>query len=337
MTVDPKTFDWPKAREGETREERMAELQPIRLELNTEPKRPGSEVETRYVRGAEETQVELVSGPRNPYRDMYVFATQTWGDSEDSKITAWEDATPEARMKVVYAVMNRKALPLALEVPQFVFEVRNAARVAFDQVARMRIGVTFSSQGTRDNPHTDTDIMVPPRVYDDPKMLDEFIFGTDQAKHSYAKLLDLGATWAEARYAIPQGIVHRFGWSVNYAALSGFMGKRLRFCMEFATVAIAWKARQALAREYAVLAEPLRPECDYLRKCNYRNRDTIGEAFSNLYSGCGRWPDDLPIGEVPFSSTDRVDVERWLGEPVMEADAPVDWVGAFTRDLRYFR
>lgn len=321
-------FHWPK---GLTKEQLYEE----RRKLGTLPHR-SEYVDTTFYRGAEATEVEMASGPVNPYRDMYMFAIQTWGGPNDSKLRAWDRASMDERMRVVYAVLNRKALPLALEVPQFVFEVRNAGRPAFDQVARLRIGVTFSSEGTQDNQHSDTGVMIPPRIHDDPAQREDFIQGVVEAKERYHRLVTRGASWGDARYVIPQGIVHRFGWAINYASLASFLGKRLRFCMHWGTVAIAWQTRKAVAEKYAVLAAPLRPDCDYLKRCNYRSEGDIGEAFSNLYSGCKRWPDDNPVGEFPYPYTEAADIAQWIGEPIPQATDKVNWEEAFEKDKEYF-
>ena len=323
-------FVWPKGLD-------KAALDGYREELGTTAHRD-AEPTTHFLRGAERTEVELISGPENPYRDMFVHAGQTWGTPYESKMTEWERATTEQRMERVFHTLTRQNLPLALELPDFYFEVRGASRIAFDQIARMRIGVTFSSEGTRDNDVADIPVMVPPRIYDDEALSRTFGSAVTQAKRSYADLVSAGVPWADARHLIPQGIIHRFAIDINYAALSTFLGKRMRFCMDFATVAVAWKMYEEVKKKYAVLAVPLRPECDYAQKCTYRAEGRAGEAYSNLFKGCGRWPDPNPVAEWDVSSTDQKDIVAWIGDDPLITDGKLksDWEGAFLRDRHFF-
>lgn len=298
-----------------------------------------AEPTTQFFRGAEATEVELISGPENPYRDMFIHAGQTWGAPYDSKAREWEQALPIARMERVYHTLTRQNLPLALELPDFYFEVRGASRIAFDQIARMRIGVTFSSEGTRDNDVADIPVMVPPRIWDRPELRSDFEITTRTVKETYRDMVQNGIPWADARHVIPQGIVHRFAIDINYAALSTFLGKRLRFCMDFATVAVAWKMLEEVRKKYAVLAVPLRPDCDYARQCTYRAEGRPGEAYSNLFRGCGRWPDPNPVAEWDCSSTDQSDIVRWVPSErdlILDGTLTPDWKEAFRKDWRYF-
>jgi thymidylate synthase ThyX len=290
---------------------------------------------TNFIRGGEKIEVDLLTGPPVTWaRDLFIFATETWGGTNDRGLDKWVRSTVDARKRVVLAVLMRKALPLALELPTFLFEVRNCSRVAFDQLARARVGVTFSSQGTRDNAHPDIDVIVPPRIWDNPSERAMFMEYARHAKEGYVNRLRSGmASWQDARYLLPQGIVHRFAVNLNYAALSNLLGKRLMFCEEHVTVATAWKLRKAVwDAGYSLLAVPLRPSCDFARRCTYRDHDQVGELFSNLFSGCGRWPDPLPIGEFNYAAADKEDIEAWLGEAVPDGQAPIAWEEAASRD-----
>jgi thymidylate synthase ThyX len=307
--------------------------------IGTKPREP-KEKETVYHRGGEGVKVRLVGGGReNWYVGMFVMAVQTWGGPWDSGVTKWNNASVSDRMKVIKAILQRQALPLALEHPQFLFEITGCSRSAFDQIARARIGVTFSSMGTRDNAHGDFEVVVPPHVYDDEKMMNDFTAGIEESKSSYIDLLKAGRSWQDARASLPQSMVHRFCMNANYAALSGFMGKRLQFCEQYDTVAVAWKMRQALAEKYAVLAIPLRPSCDFAKKCTYHQAN-LNELFSCLFKGCGRWPDPFPMADFDESSTEPGDIVQWLGgggDPLIsDPGIPINWVQAFAHDRHWF-
>lgn len=247
-------------------------------------------LETKYYRGVEGIKVTLIDHSVNPYKAMVTFATETWGNVFDSE--KWERLTPEARFEVVSAVLQRKALPLALEVPSFTFEVSGCSRSAFDQIARARVGVTFSSMGWRDNNHKNVGFRVPERVYDEPEKLEKFKEGIEKSKEIYAWMVDEGQeNWQDARASLPISALHRFGMSMNYAALSSMCGKRLMFCEQADTVAVAWLVRRRVEEKFPLLASYLRPSCDWAKRCTYHEANELSEAFGCLFKGCGRWPE----------------------------------------------
>jgi hypothetical protein len=320
-------------------EERRAKVAKRREELGTKP-RELEEKLTVYHRGGAAVRVSLISEQENPYRAMYSMATQTWGGPWDSGVEKWDNASVVDRHLVVQAILQRQALPLALEHPQFLFEITGCSRSAFDQIARARLGVTFSSMGTRDNAHGDFEVVVPPPIYDDPHLFECYKSSIEESKRMYCALLRAGRSWQDARAVLPQSMVHRFNMNINYAALSTLLGKRLQFCEQPDTVAVAWKLLEALDKSFAVLALPLRPSCDFARKCTY-HQENLGEHFTSLFNGCGRWPEPYPAGDFDESSTDQKDIsviltdERLL-ELVDNGEMSIEWAQAFERDARFF-
>jgi len=316
---------------------RQEDVEQLRDVMGTSPQRSFVNV-TGYVRGGESIDVRPISGfDENWYRGMFIMATSTWGGPYDSGMEKWNRATVDARMQVLLAIVQRKALPLALEHPQFLFEVSGCSRSAFDQIARARLGVTFSSMGVRDNSHADTDVIVPPKIHDDAESLARFQDGIEAMKNAYVGLLEQGQkSWQDARAVLPMGMMHRFCISINYASLSTLCGKRLQFCEQYDTVAVAWKLRQALTRRYALLGVALRPSCDFARRCTYHEANSLGEAFGALFRGCGRWEDPYPLYEFNESAAERSDVEQWLGETVPDGDLPIDFESALGRDHHWF-
>lgn len=323
-----------------TRQEELNELRDL---MGTKPRVPEElEPKTDYLRGGERISTKLViPNPYNLpnyYAGIFCMATSTWGGAWDSGIEKWNKAPVWARKDVVLAVLQGQALPLALEHPQFLFEVRGCSRSAFDQIARARIGTTFSSMGVRDNAHPDLDVVVPPYVYDDPKSLDIFKRGVEAAKRSYSDLLQQGQrSWQDARAVLPMGSVHRFMMNINYAALRTFMAKRLMLEEQYDTVAVAWKMRQELGKHYALLAAPLRPACDLARRCVYHKAHTLSELFGCLFKGCGRWgEEEYTYADFNEASANPQDIEEWLGEPLPAPEDPIPWEEAFRQDKHFF-
>jgi len=322
----------------------------LREILGTKPKNVAASPPPRFVRGGALIKVEMVSpNPRNMnpggklflpgvlpnfYAGMFVMAVTTWGGPRDSGVDKWNRCTPEQRRMVVQAILERRTIPGARELPSFMFEVTGASRSAFDQIARGRVGYTFASMGVRDNSHEDSDIVVPPHIYDDPKLLMGFKNAINISNATYRALLLHGQkSFQDARALLPMSMMHRFCMNVNYQALSAFMGQRLMFEEQYDTVAVAYKMKQELGRHYAMLAAPLQGTCDAVGRCVYHN----SELFSGLFKGCERYgPDEGHYTTFNESSADPADIELWLGEKLPKPGAPIPWDEAFAKDRPYF-
>jgi len=172
----------------------------MRIDGGSKP-RELEERPTKYHRGGEAVSVRLVVPDTavNYYAGMFVMAVSTWGGPYDSGVDKWNSAPIPSRMATVRAILQRQALPLALEHPQFLFEVTGCSRSAFDQIARLRIGTTFSSMGTRDN------------------ALPEHSFSSVTTQRACAEfeLIHSGVTWAaiQARMKAKPDAPVRIGWS----------------------------------------------------------------------------------------------------------------------------
>jgi len=172
--------------------------------------------------------VKLIDYSRNPYKAMYVLATSCWG----KKIDKWEDTSLEGKYEVIKAVLTRNALPLALEAPHFTFAVENIPRWAFDQIARARVGIVFSSRGTRDNSHLDAGFFVHDDIWENEELRKDFIEAAKKCKDVYKKIVEQGiSNWQSARSILPISNTHAFSFSCNFAALQNMLSKRMKFCL----------------------------------------------------------------------------------------------------------
>ena len=139
-------------------------IEELREWIGTNPsKNPISE--TKLYRGVEGIIVHLVDWPAKPYKAMFAIATATWGSVYSTQ--KWNKTSPEARLYVILAILNRKCLPNAMESSSFTFEIVGPSRSAFDQIARARIGAVFGSMGWRDNNHSDIGFRVPEGIWRD--------------------------------------------------------------------------------------------------------------------------------------------------------------------------
>ena len=283
----------------------MTELYQLRQFLGTAPQDALIDVEeTKFYRGVEGVEVDLIPGsfPSNPYRSLYTMATATWGGVWETN--RWNQVSPEARFEVVKAVLGRRTLPNAMEVPSFMFEIAGPSRSSFDQVARARIGAVFGSMGWRDNCHANIGFRVPDTVYDDPEMLKAFQEVVYHAKREYVRVLLTGqSNWQDARAMLPISACHRYTFGINYMSMQNFMSKRLQFNEQADTVATAWLMREQVADQFPLLARYLRPASDHARRCVEHVGDEFAQAFSNLFRCSGRWPCDVASDKYQFNSS----------------------------------
>jgi thymidylate synthase ThyX len=270
--------------------------------------------ETKFYRGVEGIEVNLVDWPTNPYRALVTIATSTWGNV--GNLNRWENMSPEARLYVVNAILNRKCLPNAMEAISFTFDIAGPSRSAFDQIARARIGAVFGSMGWRDNSQADIGFRVPEGIWKNEERKNRFIEGRLKDKEDYLAELDTGqSNWQDARAVIPISACHRWAMAMNYMALSSFMSKRLQFNEQADTVATAWLMRERIKEKFPLLASYLRPASDHARKCVEHVGDEMAQAFGCLFQCSGRWPCDLASDKFTFneSCSDRDTMIEQLG------------------------
>ena len=281
--------------------------------LGTKPS-SNVEEETKFYRGVEGIEVRLVDHSINPYKSIFTMATSTWGNVW--KTNKWESTSPEARLYVVLAVLNRKCLPNAMESVSFTFEIAGPSRSAFDQIARARIGSVFSSMGWRDNHHGDIGFRIPEYVWQNEEYRQKFIEEALRIKKWYTEYLKMGqSNWQDARAIIPISALHRWSMAMNYMALTGFMSQRLQFSEQADTVATAWLMRERIKEKFPLLASYLRPASDWSRKCTEHVGDEMAQSFGNLFRCSGRWPCDLASDKYSFNTacSDRKIMMKQIG------------------------
>lgn len=257
------------------------------------------EVRTEFHRGVEDIAVEIYAWTTRPYRSIFNMATATWG----KKIDKWPDVNAINRYRVVKSVLDFQSLPNAMESISFTFGVEGCSRSAFDQIARARIGAVFGSMGWRDNDHSDASFRIPENIWLDENARNLVMATADMEKAAYHSMVEGGQhNWQNARAVMGIMFEHRFSCAFNYMALRNFMAKRLKFCEQEDTVAVAWLMRERVREIYPLLGQYLLPGCDFKRKCDYHVADG-SEAFGCLFRGCGRWPDPYPHATFNESCT----------------------------------
>ena len=206
-------------------------------------------------------KVTMLDWPNNPYKTMVNMALQTWGN-EGNK---WSLISPETRFEVMKAILQKKALPLALEHPVFSFQIDRIDRSTFDQLARARIGVVFSSKGSKDDSLEQLGFVIPSRILGT-EYEEKFKSLMIQSKELYREMVlsDI-PNWA-ARSVIGIYAEHNFIMSANFMAIQNLLSKRLETSEQEGCVAFSILVREAIKKRFPLLSEYLRPSCDLAKK-----------------------------------------------------------------------
>jgi hypothetical protein len=265
--------------------------------------------------------VKLIDYPRNPYKAMFTLATSCWG----KKIDKWFNISSQGRFMVVLAVLKKQALPLAYEAPSFTFACERIPRWSFDQIARARQGIVFSSQGTRDNNHKDAGFFVHDEIAEDIELFEAFKKAALECKNVYEMIVDKGkGSWQSARSIFPISNTHAFSFAANFAALQNLCARRMQFCEADATVAFAWLVQKELDKTFPLLANYCRPGCDFAKKCTYNNAYNMSNMFGCLFAPCGRNSGIYSeYAEFNKSCTDKTKLEKQLEIQIKE---PFGWI-----------
>ena len=233
------------------------------------------------------------------------------------------------RFEVVKAVLQRQALPLALEVPNFTFTVEGLSRAAFDQIARARLGVVFSAKGMRDNNWKDCNFIIPNELWPenggDSEVYNNLVKELLNIKDVYSEIVDTGVgSWQSARTILPLYVEYGFSMSINYNSLKGLCANRMKFCEMEDTCAVAWLLAKRVSEQFPLLGSYLRPGCDESGKCQYHRSYYLSELFGCLFKECGRNHCENTNGYAEFNKS-CTDAEL-LGEQLgIEITRPGEW------------
>jgi len=264
----------------------------------------------------------MLDYPKNPYRLLFEFAVATWGDENYEEM--WPKTKPEYRFMVVKNVLANKALPLGNEALQFSFIIRKPSRASFDQHSRQRIGATFASQGVRDNSRLMAGFRIPNEIWRNEEKRDEIISSALWIKKVYYQMLKGGEgnSFQAARSIMPMGWTHNYKYSVNFMALKGYMAQRLVASEQEDTVATAIKIWEQINNVFPMLANNLRPKCDWAKRCLCHQGDG-GDLFGALFKGCGRFPEtEGKYATFNYACTDYPTLDAQLG---VHLPSPTEW------------
>ena len=291
-----------------------------------------SEVTTEF-KSLKDIKITLLDKTINPYKVMFDMGLQTWTSNGEK----WSKASPELRFEVVKRVLLKQALPLALEAPVFSFQVENVSRAAFDQIARTRYGVVFASKGWKDDNLQDTGFMIPSFFLTDDCKEELGLLKTivTAIKEDYAAFVKHNIpNWA-ARCVLPIYGLHNFTMTINFFALQQFCANRMQTTEMEDTVAVAWLLREKIKEHFPLLAEYLRPSCDWQHKDTTMQvngfADVLGVPHSSDNRQRGYDHEKIPSVKWSFPCTDMKTIER---ECNIKVPMIHEWIDYEFKDLK---
>jgi len=268
----------------------------------------------KIVRGVEELELTMYDYPTNIYKTILEGACATWGD--DAYKPKWSQLSPANRFRVILAVLTGQTLPQSLESVQFSFRVNGLPRSCFDQHARARIGSVFFSIGSRDNNHADSRIILYTKLYDamekDAALKTRVINHLREMKDIYELLIKNKSSWQTSRALLPMSYQHSYCFSQNLLAIKSQCANRLAFHEEEYICALHWKMRDLIGQQFPLIANYLRPGCDYAKSCAYAKSYSLSNAFGCLFAGCGRWKSGTEYATFNESCSDKSEIEKQL-------------------------
>lgn len=103
------------------------------------------------------------------------------------------------------------------------------------------------------------------------------------------------------------------------------IGHLVHNCEMEDTCATAWLMREAIKKEFPLLASYLRPGCDNAHQCQYHKSYTMSEMFGCLFKECGRNPCSASDGYAEFNET-CTDRNLLIEQLHIDIPTPTEWV-----------
>jgi len=296
---------------------KQSAIEKFKKEMKTAGSKKGY-LSQRFYTGVQGITVKMIDHSKNPYRSIYEMALSCWGHY----IEKWETSTPEQRFFIVCNSLFGNTLPLALESPQFTFAIEGCSRASFDQIARARLGVCFSAMGVRDNSHYNFPFRIPNSISENKSLQNEVEQIVKRINQVYDDIVKYrNGNWQAARCILPMNMCYNFSMSINLLSLINLCSKRMSFCEQEDTVAVAWLLRNEMSTKFPLLSYFLMPACDRVGKCLYSQNYKMSSLFGELFSPCHRNPSDNKKSNPVFNSacSDSELIGKQLGIDISKA------------------
>ena len=263
-------------------------------------------------------RVELIDWTPNCYKAICNGALMTWG----KVCNKWPLLSPETRFYVVNEVLNNRALPLAKELPTFTFLVSGVSRACADQIFRARMGVSICAKGFKDNDLRHLDMCIPSRIRD-AETREKVKKFAEESRKLYREIQGDAPNWA-GRCIVPMYAGYHFLISFNYLALQGFCANRMETTEMPDVVAVSWLMRERVKEVFPLLADYLRPACDFAKRDRTLAVNGFAEVFGLPHASDNRWPNELEKYKQ-LSSESCTDLRKLCAQLEFSYVSPSDW------------
>lgn len=234
-------------------------------------------------------EVKLMNYTQHAYDIMASFILGSYGN----RPMGWEyeiGRDGQKKIEMVEACLKGETMPLAMELPNFVFCISGIDRVITHQIVRTRVGVVFSQHCTGDNDIRHLDFLLPPAILNGKRNKEVKKWLSDGAK-LYSKLLDKDEIGIQdARHIFPQCINTYLYMAGNYFMFRNFVARRLCRNEDLPIQQVAQGIRKEIENVYPLLARYMEKPCKISKKCHFRKNDSI--FGGSVYWPCNEFPHD---------------------------------------------
>ena len=179
----------------------------------------------------------------------------------------------DAEAAEIFDFVLRGAHTPSLETASMTFAIEGLSRVVSHQIVRHRVGVSFSQMTQRAVSLEDFAdkkfYITPPEIAEGGVAVkDSYEEAMLHCQNIYKFMVASGVPEEIARYVIPSAVKTNIYMTANFQALRHICGQRLCLKMQGEMVDLVSKIRDAVAGEFPVMADYLRPKCLENGRCD---------------------------------------------------------------------
>lgn len=173
-----------------------------------------------YTEGFGGLSVNLISFHQHPFKTFWDWYKQTWYSLRDVEF----DENNTEHIKACYDVLNKKALPVPMELLTLEIEIRGLSRVALAQITRTRFAqFVVCSQMPE---YIEHDVIIPTAYLKDEKLSRKAKLLTWLSQELYDEAYNAGIPPQDCRYLTLHSQTTSLRMSINVMALFGFYAFR---------------------------------------------------------------------------------------------------------------
>ena len=178
---------------------------------------------TRFIDAHEAIDAEFINGPDpSTFEEVFKrFATLSWFEDYKEKLDT------ESMTQITHDFVKGNILAQGLECGRFTFVFKGLSLHNSHAIVRTRIGASYLQQSQAVSDFRHSDILVPPALMKDMKLLERYKQNAIDGKMLYGDMLDSGfIAIDDARMCLSKAIPVWIGCSFTLASLMGIYSKR---------------------------------------------------------------------------------------------------------------